>query len=95
MASYRNRLKDEFDEDDDDEENEKDVSDKIEENVTNARERRFREFASVEYNDEIYMTPVDFLESVITERARRMNNEVRFFRNEFFSISSYRSSTFN
>jgi len=80
MASFRNRFieqkKDEFDEDDDEEENEKDVSDKIEENVTNVREKRFREFASVEYNDEIYMTPVDFLESVITERARRMNKEV-------------------
>jgi hypothetical protein len=58
-ASARNRLidrkKEDFDEDDDEKENEKDNFEKPDENVMNMRERRFREFASVEYNDEIYM----------------------------------------
>ena len=58
-ASARNRLidrkKEDFDEDDDDKENDKDNLEKSDAEVTNMRERRFREFASVEYNDEIYM----------------------------------------
>ncbi|UJR13935.1 hypothetical protein I4U23_000940 [Adineta vaga] len=67
------RVVDDDDDDDDDGDGkgkENDELDKSNEHVSNARERRFREFASVEYNDEIYMTPVDFLESVITERPR-------------------------
>ncbi|CAF1221406.1 unnamed protein product [Adineta ricciae] len=64
-----------FDDDDDDDDDEakakdSDDADKFNEHGSNPRERRFREFASVEYNDEIYMTPVDFLESVIAERPR-------------------------
>ncbi|XP_078600884.1 calcium uptake protein 3, mitochondrial-like isoform X12 [Branchiostoma floridae x Branchiostoma japonicum] len=34
------------------------------------RERRFREFSSVEYKGQMYMTPRDFLESVTEERPR-------------------------
>ena len=45
----------ELNEDDDDEETEKEDPDKADENVSNIRERRFREFASIEYNGEIYM----------------------------------------
>jgi hypothetical protein len=54
-ASSRNRSfkqrRDDIDEDDDD----KNEFDKIDESVTNIRERRFRQFASIEYNDEIFM----------------------------------------
>ena len=49
---------DDDDDDDDDEDKQqgnKDGSDKNEEHVANVRERRFRDFASVEYNGEIYM----------------------------------------
>lgn len=35
------------------------------------RERRFIRFASVEYHAQIYMTPQDFLESVIEADPRR------------------------
>jgi hypothetical protein len=65
-ASFQNRSierkKKDIDEDDDDddddnkdEEKEKDEVDPTEENVSNIRERRFRDFASIEYNEEIYM----------------------------------------
>ncbi|GFR65141.1 calcium uptake protein 3, mitochondrial [Elysia marginata] len=37
---------------------------------TNYREMRFRQFASVEYDGNIYMTPQDFLESVTEESPR-------------------------
>ncbi len=43
------------DDDDDDGDNDKDESDKMNENVSNMREKRFLEFASIEYNGEIYM----------------------------------------
>lgn len=36
-----------------------------------ARERRFIKFASVEYDDQLYMTPQDFLESVVEQEPRR------------------------
>ena len=36
-----------------------------------ARERRFIKFASVEYDGQIYMTPQDFLESVVEQEPRR------------------------
>jgi len=50
------------DDDDDDDEDEKDKQDleKSDEHVTNMREKRFREFASIEYNGEIYMVINDF-----------------------------------
>ncbi|XP_034487197.1 calcium uptake protein 3, mitochondrial isoform X5 [Drosophila innubila] len=35
-----------------------------------ARERRFIKFASVEYDDQLYMTPQDFLESVVEQEPR-------------------------
>ncbi|XP_064552996.1 calcium uptake protein 3, mitochondrial isoform X5 [Drosophila montana] len=35
-----------------------------------ARERRFIKFASVEYEDQLYMTPQDFLESVVEQEPR-------------------------
>jgi hypothetical protein len=43
------------DDDDDDDENEKDELDTTDDSTTSLRERRFRDFASVEYNEEIYM----------------------------------------
>ena len=36
----------------------------------NPGEFRFRNFASVEYEEEAYMTPRDFLDSLIQERPR-------------------------
>lgn len=36
-----------------------------------AREKRFIKFASVEYDGQIYMTPQDFLESVVEQEPRR------------------------
>lgn len=36
-----------------------------------ARERRFIKFASVEFDGQIYMTPQDFLESVVEQEPRR------------------------
>lgn len=36
-----------------------------------ARERRFIKFASVEYENQLYMTPQDFLESVVEQEPRR------------------------
>jgi len=36
-----------------------------------ARERRFIKFASVEYDDQLYMTPQDFLDSVVEQEPRR------------------------
>uniref|UniRef100_A0A182U022 EF-hand domain-containing protein n=1 Tax=Anopheles melas TaxID=34690 RepID=A0A182U022_9DIPT len=35
-----------------------------------ARERRFIKFASVEFDGQIYMTPQDFLESVVEQEPR-------------------------
>lgn len=35
------------------------------------RERRFIKFASVEFDGQLYMTPQDFLESVVEQDARR------------------------
>nr|NP_732455.1 mitochondrial calcium uptake 3, isoform B [Drosophila melanogaster]AAN13811.1 mitochondrial calcium uptake 3, isoform B [Drosophila melanogaster] len=35
-----------------------------------ARERRFIKFASVEYDDQLYMTPQDFLDSVVEQEPR-------------------------
>lgn len=37
-----------------------------------SRERRFIKFASVEYDGQLYMTPQDFLESVVEQEPRRM-----------------------
>lgn len=43
-----------------------------------SRERRFIKFASVEYDGQLYMTPQDFLESVVEQEPRR---ELRYIRN--------------
>ncbi|CAF0750491.1 unnamed protein product [Rotaria sordida] len=59
-----------IDDDNDDEENVKDDLNRTDKSVTNIYERRFHDFASIEYNGEIYMTPMDFLESVVAERPR-------------------------
>lgn len=48
------------------------------------RERRFIRFASVEYHAQIYMTPQDFLESVIEADPRR--NKYIFFKFEFYYV---------
>ncbi|CAF0871345.1 unnamed protein product [Adineta steineri] len=61
---------DDEEEEDDDDENNNDELDRADEKVKNIREKRFRDFSSLEYNGEIYMTPVDFLESIITDRPR-------------------------
>lgn len=37
-----------------------------------SRERRFIKFASAEYDGQLYMTPQDFLDSVVEQDARRM-----------------------
>lgn len=42
-----------------------------------SRERRFIRFASVEYDGQLYMTPQDFLESVVEAEPRR--KFVRFY----------------
>lgn len=36
-----------------------------------SRERRFIKFASAEYDGQLYMTPQDFLDSVVEQDARR------------------------
>ncbi|KAJ9579064.1 hypothetical protein L9F63_024830, partial [Diploptera punctata] len=46
-----------------------------------SRERRFIKFASVEYDGQLYMTPQDFLESVVEQeprprlKRRQLNNK--------------------
>ena len=83
--SQRKKFVEEDDDEDEDEEKEsRDEEGKTDEQTTSARERRFHQFASVEYDGEIVsrrfpfvssrfsaQTPVDFLESVIAERPRR------------------------
>jgi len=39
-----------------------------------ARERRFIKFASVEFDDQLYMTPQDFLDSVVEQEPRRKSS---------------------
>lgn len=41
-----------------------------------SRERRFIKFASVEFDGQLYMTPQDFLESVVEQEPRRKNLQV-------------------
>lgn len=36
-----------------------------------SRERRFIKFASVEFDGQLYMTPQDFLDSVVEQEPRR------------------------
>lgn len=36
-----------------------------------SRERRFIKFSSVQYDGQLYMTPQDFLESVVEQEPRR------------------------
>ena len=55
------------------------------EKTTNYREVRFRQFASVEYDNNIYMTPQDFLESVTEESPRRKSFWFSLF--ELFSAT--------
>ena len=54
----RKRQNDDKDDEEEEEESEEDkdkVNEDVDEHVSNLRERRFREFASVEYRDEIFM----------------------------------------
>jgi hypothetical protein len=80
----------EDDDDDDDDEKKKDEtddSDKMNENVSNMRERRFREFASVVYNEEIYM---------VSLRHRKRNHRIRLIcldTSRFPGISHFRTTT--
>lgn len=39
-----------------------------------SRERRFIKFASVEFDGQLYMTPQDFLDSVVEQEPRRKDN---------------------
>ncbi|CAF4424901.1 unnamed protein product, partial [Rotaria sp. Silwood2] len=75
----RKDIDDDDDDDVDDEENDKDDLNIADKTISNIRERRFRDFASIEYNEEIYMTPIDFLESVIAERPRRKKTNIFMF----------------
>ena len=50
--------------------------------IQNARELRFLNFASVEYEGSIYMTPQDFLESVTKDNPRR-----KYLIKSYFKIS--------
>jgi hypothetical protein len=45
----------------DNEDDDEDELDKSDENITNIREKRFRSFASIEFNDEIYMVVLFYL----------------------------------
>ncbi|CAF0865833.1 unnamed protein product, partial [Didymodactylos carnosus] len=73
QARYRKIENDDDEYSDDNEhkdnESQRNVED-VEDNPTSEREHRFMQFASVEYNGNPYMTPVDFLESIITEKPR-------------------------
>ncbi|XP_060650433.1 calcium uptake protein 3, mitochondrial isoform X6 [Drosophila nasuta] len=55
-----------------------------------ARERRFIKFASVEYGDQLYMTPQDFLESVV-EQEPRPRLKRRILSNE--EVEKYKDQT--
>jgi len=51
-----------------------------------SRERRFIKFASVEYDGQLYMTPQDFLESVVEQEPRR---ELRYTGNRMLSSGTF------
>ncbi|XP_059152277.1 calcium uptake protein 3, mitochondrial-like isoform X5 [Physella acuta] len=53
--------------------------------VTSYREMRFRQFASVEYEGNIYMTPQDFLESLTEESPRGYSKRTRIGRTRLTS----------
>lgn len=42
-----------------------------------SREKRFIRFASVEYDGQLYMTPQDFLESVVEADPRRKKTNIK------------------
>jgi hypothetical protein len=56
MSNHRQQsAKIDDDDDDDDDDNARIEAEQIDEPISNARERRFRDFASIEYNGDIYM----------------------------------------
>lgn len=48
-----------------------DLQDEVKQIKLTSRERRFLRFASVEYDGQLYMTPQDFMESVVDTEPRR------------------------
>ena len=54
-SQQKKKFDDDEEDDDDDEKESRDEEGKTDEQATNARERRFHQFASVEYDGEIYM----------------------------------------
>lgn len=57
------------DDDDDDDDGEERSEENTDENIDNLRQRRFREFASVEYMGEIYMV-INLSRELIGEKVR-------------------------
>lgn len=52
-----------------------------------SRERRFIKFSSVEFDGQLYMTPQDFLDSVVEQEARRkLLTSLRNVSNKLISI---------
>lgn len=50
-----------------------------------SRERRFIKFSSVEFEGQLYMTPQDFLDSVVEQEARRKHHMITIF---FYSYTN-------
>uniref|UniRef100_U5ER98 Putative mitochondrial aspartate/glutamate carrier protein n=1 Tax=Corethrella appendiculata TaxID=1370023 RepID=U5ER98_9DIPT len=57
-----------------------------------ARERRFIKFASVEFNGQIYMTPQDFLESVVEQESRPRLKRRSLTQNEVNQLKEFTPS---
>lgn len=52
-----------------------------------SRERRFIKFASVEFDGQLYMTPQDFLDSVVEQEARRKQHPLSFIQFDLIWIA--------
>ena len=63
MTKYRYSEDENDEKDDEDEETIRDTLENNDDNVGNVREKRFREFGSVEYNGEIYMVTNIYIQS--------------------------------
>ncbi|CAG5120879.1 unnamed protein product, partial [Candidula unifasciata] len=59
---------------------------KVKKNEVPYREMRFRHFASVEFNGNLYMTPQDFLESLTEESPRARIGRTRLSQSEVDSM---------
>ena len=68
---------DDDDDDDDDDEKEKKKSDVGDESISSLREKRFREFASIEYNGEVYMV-IGLFQEIFNEEIRFLVDAIRF-----------------